>query len=130
ISWRQASQSAGARTGESALFQIVLTVPPTVPNTLTGLNSFSLRIPCLDCNIPWPVAAAVQSYGPNGLLVSWPATSNAGGYRSQQSGALTRTHWVALSDPPILVGQNFQVTLAKPAGTMFYRLVWHPALSD
>ena len=128
-SWTQASTVPGGRTGESALFQIVLTVPPAIPNTLTGLSSFYLHNDCLDCNYAWPVAAFVQSYGANGLLFSWPGLPNAGRYRVQQNVGLNPTHWVTLLDQPVWVGQpppmgSFQVTLPKPAGTMFYRLVW------
>lgn len=66
-SWSQVanSPSATARVGESVLFQIALTVPPTTPNSLTGLNghSFSLH------PVPEPSALALAGVGLAGMLV-------------------------------------------------------------
>jgi hypothetical protein len=57
----------GAKVGESVLFSIALTAPPTTPNTLTGLNgnSFSLRV----VNIPEPSTLALAGIGLAGMLV-------------------------------------------------------------
>jgi hypothetical protein len=66
-SWAQASTVQGAKVGESVLFSIALTAPPTTPNTLTGLNgnSFSLRV----VNIPEPSTLALAGIGLAGMLV-------------------------------------------------------------
>jgi hypothetical protein len=64
-SWTQASTAPGAHIGESALFQISLTVPPTTPNSLTGLNGQTLVLH----NVPEPSTIALAGLGFAGLLV-------------------------------------------------------------
>jgi hypothetical protein len=129
-SWEQARFIPGSPTGESLLFLVVLTSLPYTPASLTGLQSFSLRNDCLSCSQPWPVAVTVQSSGPNGLLLSWPAYINAGRYKVQQNPDLNRANWVTLPDQPVLVAlppigtPEYQIALPNPAGNMFYRLVW------
>jgi hypothetical protein len=66
-SWTQASTAAGAHVGESALFQISLTQPPTTPNSLTGLNGQTLVLRVV--NVPEPSTIALAGLGLAGLLV-------------------------------------------------------------
>jgi len=61
-----ASGSPTARVGESALFSIALTQPPTTPNTLTGLNGQTLVLHGI---IPEPSTFALAGLGFAGLLV-------------------------------------------------------------
>ena len=124
--------NGGGAVGESILFQVTLTAPPQAAANLFGLNGrvFTAGFVCLSCNQPWPVAVVVRSNGPNGLLLCWPAYFNAGRYRVQQIPDLNSTQWETLPNQPALVAQppigtpEFQVAVTKPAGTLFYRLVW------
>lgn len=55
------------------------------------------------------------------LLLSWPTQSVA--YAVQQNRDFNSTNWVTLTNLPVVMGSQNQVTLAKPQATMFYRLL-------
>ena len=55
------------------------------------------------------------------VLLSWPASiSNC---LPQQSSVCATTDWATLTNTPITVGFNNQVTIPAPTNSMFYRLV-------
>lgn len=65
--WGNAANIQNAHIGESVLFQVTLTTPPTTPAGMTGLNGhpFSLSI----VNIPEPSTLALAGLGLAGMLV-------------------------------------------------------------
>ena len=57
----------------------------------------------------------------NHLLLSWPSSFN--GFALQQNSNLNTTNWVTLTNTPIAVGSQYQVTIPPPTGNQFYRLL-------
>jgi hypothetical protein len=57
---------------------------------------------------------------PSSLVFHWPYTNSP--YRLQVNGSLLTTNWVTLSNVPVNVGTNSQITLTAPVTTQFYRL--------
>jgi hypothetical protein len=79
----------------------------------------------------WGIVAAVQTPGApllsvsktatNTVLVSWPYPST--GFSLQQNGAMGTTNWVAVTNSPAQLGQQWQVIASPPSGNRYYRLV-------
>jgi hypothetical protein len=57
----------------------------------------------------------------NTVLISWPSSFN--GFALQQNSNLSTTNWVTLTNTPIPVGSQYQVTMPPPKGNQFYRLM-------
>jgi hypothetical protein len=57
---------------------------------------------------------------PSSLVFHWPYTNSP--YRLQANAALLTTNWATLSNAPVNVGTNSQITLPAPATAQFYRL--------
>ena len=57
---------------------------------------------------------------PSSLIFRWPYTNSA--YRLQTNASLLSTNWGTLSNLPVNVGTNNQLTLPAPATVLFYRL--------
>jgi len=58
---------------------------------------------------------------PGSLVFTWPFTNSP--YRLQSDISLSSTNWTTLTNAPINVGTNNQITLAMPTNTaLFYRL--------
>jgi len=104
--------------GQSGLIQVIPSPAGFPSASLVGLKPFSLEPP-LYCF--WPGLTIVSQNGPD-LLFSWPPYFYSA-LALQQSAELVATNWMTLTNRPELAGPNFQITLPKPAGTMFYRLV-------
>jgi uncharacterized repeat protein (TIGR03803 family) len=62
----------------------------------------------------------IQFLSPNSLLLAWPYPSTD--FSLQQNASLTTTNWSSVTNPPVQVGGEWQVTLTPPAGNRFYRL--------
>ena len=92
---------------------IVLPVPaPGTPAPLTGLQSFRLqRLPRLSINLT-PT---------NTLLFSWPVEVTS--YALQQNSGFDPTNWTTLTNTPVVVGSQNEVTVSKPQEITFYRLI-------
>ena len=54
------------------------------------------------------------------VQISWPAS--AGSFALQQNPDLTITNWTTLTNTPVLVSGEYQISLPSPASSMFYRL--------
>ena len=57
---------------------------------------------------------------PSALVLRWPYTNSP--YRLEASASLLASNWVTLSNAPVNVGTNNQVTLQAPTVMQFYRL--------
>ena len=57
---------------------------------------------------------------PSSLVFHWPYTNSP--YRLQANASLLTTNWATLSNAPVNVGTNNQITLTAPASPQFYRL--------
>ena len=102
----------GGEFGFSDPFFVVPNPPPGTPSFLYGLQSFQLqRLPRL----------AVSPATTNTILLSWPVEVTT--YAVQQSHDLSPTNWVTLTNTPVVVGSQNEITLPNPPGRMFYRLV-------
>src|SRR5579859_325238 len=55
------------------------------------------------------------------VICSWPTPTSA--FSVQQNPDLNPAHWTTLTNASVVVGSQNQVTLPKPQGTMFYRLI-------
>ena len=106
------AQGNGGEFGFSNFIIIRPLPPPSTPGLLTGLQSFRLqRLPRLSVSLTTT----------NVLLLSWPVEVTS--YAIQQSLDLNPTHWTTLTNDAVIVGSQDHVTLPKPQGTTFYRLV-------
>src|ERR1039458_10603013 len=76
----------------------------------------------------WGIIGAVQMPGAprlsvsltvtNTVLVSWPYLSD--GFSLQQNGVVGTTNWVAVTNSPVQVGQQWQVIAQPPAGNSVF----------
>jgi len=57
----------------------------------------------------------------NTVLISWPSPYS--GFALQQNSNLSTTNWVTLTNTPITIGSQNQVTMPPPTGNQFYRLM-------
>lgn len=69
--------------------------------------------------LAYPPLALNYSH-PSSLVFRWPYTNSA--YRLQTNTSLLTTNWGTMSNSPINVGTNSQITLSTPATVLFYRL--------
>ncbi len=56
----------------------------------------------------------------NTLVFNWNATTN--GYRLQANASPGTTNWMTLTNAPVTVGSNHQISPFVPASSVFYRL--------
>lgn len=106
------ARDKGGEFGFSNLIVATAWPPPGSPGFLTGLQSFQLqRLPHL----------AIGPTLTNTFLFTWP--TNFTTYALQLNSRLDSTDWTTLTNAPIVVGSQNQLTLPKAQGTMFYRLI-------
>ena len=77
------------------------------------VSIFSLGIPSSTLGIT-PVTG-------DNIILSWPTPTTA--LAVQQSFNVSPPNWITLTNLPVVVGTNNQVTISRPPRTMFYRLV-------
>jgi hypothetical protein len=58
------------------------------------------------------------------LVLAWPDAFT--GYGLQQNPNLTTTNWVAVTNQPVAVNGEKQVTVSPPVGNRYYRLNYEP----
>jgi hypothetical protein len=78
----------------------------------------------------WGIIAAVQMPGSpllsvsltttNTVLISWPYPST--GFSLQQNPALGTVNWTAVTNTPVLAGEQWQIVVPPQAGNKFFRL--------
>jgi hypothetical protein len=78
----------------------------------------------------WGIISAIQTPGSpllrvlltstNTVVIAWPNPST--GFSLQQNAALGNTNWLGVTNTPVVVGNEKQVTVAPPAGNRFFRL--------
>ena len=73
---------------------------------------------------PGPPGLAIELVSPGSALITWPAPST--GYVLQQNTSLTTTNWVALTNPPVVVNGEIQITVSPTVGNRYYRLKYQP----
>jgi hypothetical protein len=102
----------GGEFGYSNIITIYPCIAPCSATYMTGLQSFQLqRLPRLN----------MSSTPTNALLFTWP--TNISTYALQQNGNFDSTNWITLTNGPLVVGSQNQVTLPKAQGAIFYRLI-------
>jgi len=120
------ASSLGGSCGAGPPFKVVLGgvgSPPSPPAPLLGLTPFDVGLYMFDH--PTPKLDSRLS-GTNNLSFTWATTwALAWRYVLQQSPDLKPTHWVTVSvtSGPDFDGSAMRVTIPKPNGTMFYRLM-------
>ena len=121
INWFTIDSGGGASTG--GVYAVSGTVGQPDAGAMSGGNySVSGGF--------WGVVAAVQTPGApllriavtstNTVIVAWPAPST--GFTLQQNSSLATTNWVALTNTPVLAGDERQVVLPSWPGSRFFRL--------
>jgi hypothetical protein len=60
----------------------------------------------------------------NALVLAWPDTFT--GFVLKQNTDPTATNWVAVTNPPVVVNGEKQVTVSPPVGNRYYRLQYQP----
>jgi hypothetical protein len=79
----------------------------------------------------WAIIAAVQTPGSpllkitsdpqlSTITLSWPASST--GFSLQQSSGLGTADWISVTNAPVQVGTEWQVTISPAIANNFYRL--------
>ena len=79
----------------------------------------------------WSIIAAVQTPGSpllkitsdpqlSTITLSWPASST--GFSLQQSSGLGTADWISVTNAPVQVGTEWQVTISPAIANNFYRL--------
>jgi len=93
----------------------IIVVNEVDPNT--GCNSYSLTLSGLPC--PPPALTVEDVPGPNAHLF-WP--NSAGGYLLESSPLVQPTTWSVVTNEPIILNGNYNVTNTATAPSQFYRL--------
>ena len=70
--------------------------------------------------VPEPPTLRLAGAGSNTMVIAWP--TNAIGFVLQQNPVLGTTNWVTVTNSPVVVGSEKQVTLPASEGGAFYRL--------
>jgi autotransporter-associated beta strand protein len=83
----------------------------------TGCNSYSLTLSGFPC--PPPALSVEDVPGPNAHLF-WP--NSAGGYLLESSPLVEPTTWSIVTNEPIILNGNYNVTNTASAPSRFYRL--------
>jgi len=122
VDWSTIDGGGGTRTG--GVYSVTGTIGQPDAGHMSG-GDYSL-----DAGF-WGVIAAVQMPGApllsvsltttNTVLVSWPYPST--GFNLQQNGVLGTTNWVNESNPPVQVGQQWQLIVPPQSGNRFIRLL-------
>ena len=73
--------------------------------------------------VPEP-GLSIERVSPSSALVFWPAPSD--GFVLQQNTNLTTTNWVAVTNSPVVVNSEKQVTVSPLVGNRYYRLKYEP----
>jgi hypothetical protein len=76
--------------------------------------------------VPEPPAPGltIEQVSPSSVLVFWPAPSN--GFVLQQNTNLITTNWVAVTNLPVVVNGEKQVTVSPLVGNCYFRLNYAP----
>jgi hypothetical protein len=64
---------------------------------------------------------SIVGTGYDNLTFVWPTPTS--GFAVQQAPALESGKWTTLTNMPVVLGSQNQVTIPKPRGSMFYRLI-------
>ena len=67
-----------------------------------------------------PAVLGVALTSTNTVLLAWPAALTP--YDLKQNAGLTTTNWLAVTNPPVVVGDEKQVVVSPTSGQNFYRL--------
>jgi hypothetical protein len=67
-----------------------------------------------------PPVLTIQLTSTNTLVVAWPTSST--GFSLQQNSSLGSTNWLSVTNIPIIMGSDKQVTIPALGERMFYRL--------
>ena len=94
---------------------LVVVVNEVTPDS--GCNSYSLTLSGIPC--PAPSLNLEELAGPSAHL-SWP--NSAGGYLLESSPLVQPTTWTVVTNEPIILNGNYNVTNTAVAPSRFYRL--------
>jgi len=118
------SMDGGGGTSTGGVYTISGTIGQTDAGRLTG-GSYTIE------GGFWSIIAAVQTPGAptlrvfrtttNTVVVAWPAPST--GFSLQQNPFANNSGtWAGVTNVPVVVGSENQVTLTSPTGNRFFRL--------
>jgi hypothetical protein len=75
-------------------------------------------------DVPGAPDLTIEWVSQSSVLLAWPAPSN--GFMLQQNTNLTTTNWVAVTNSPVVVNGEKQVTVSPLVGSRYYRLHYAP----
>lgn len=87
--------------------------------SLTAATSYDWEVDHLQFGYSSP-PFRIQQIGPDTVFVAW--STNAVGFSLQQNSALTTTNWNAVTNVPVVVGNEYRVTVTPLSSNRFYRL--------
>ena len=121
IDWYTVDGGGGASTG--GVYAVTGTIGQPDAGRMSGGN-FTIE------GGFWGIIAAVQTEGApflsvwlaptNAVVISWAHPST--GFNLEQNPALGGGSWTGVTNVPVQVGEQWQVTVAPPAGNRFFRL--------
>jgi len=118
INWYTIDAGGGESSGGEYMVRATIGQPDAGPMSGSGFFLAGGFWHTLETTIVSPPVLRIARVGPN-AVIAWPSPST--GFELQESSGLSGA-WSNVSQGPIVVGDEKQVTVAAPIGGRFYRL--------